>query len=414
MNKILKIYLNSFKGLSIESWMLSIVMLINRTGSMVLPFLGVYMIDYLKFSIEQSGLVLACFGVGSVIGSWLGGTLTDKLGEYYVQVLSLFISVPLFCIYPLFETPIQLGAIVLIQSVVSELFRPANSVAIAKYAKKENLTRAFSLNRMAVNLGFSFGPALGGILATISYNFLFFINGLMTLVAAFVYMYFFRKRHILYKLKQKRKNNSRTEAVSEITTKELSPYKDVPFIIFCLFCALFSICFFQLMSTLPMFYKDGLGLDQFTIGILMGANGFTVVLFEMLLVHVAEKKWTIPLTLLLGTILCAISYLLLAFEPGYALLFISIMLLSIGEILVLPFMATVTSNRSGTSNKGAYMGMNGIAFSLAFIVAPILGTKLSHNIGYGNLWIGTAILLTLCAMAFFATTPMLKKAKKSI
>src|SRR5690606_35768343 len=84
-------------GLSLESWMLSIVMLINRTGSMVLPFLGVYMIDKLHFTLSDSGLVLACFGIGSVVGSSLGGWLTDKFGEYSVQALSLFLSVPMFC-----------------------------------------------------------------------------------------------------------------------------------------------------------------------------------------------------------------------------------------------------------------------------------------------------------------------------
>src|SRR5690606_25624363 len=97
----------------------------------------------------------------SIIGSSLGGYLTDKFGEFYVQSTSLFVSIPLFCLYPLFQNPMALGLMVLIQSIVSEIFRPANSVAIAKYAKPENLTRAFSLNRMAVNLGFSIGPALG-------------------------------------------------------------------------------------------------------------------------------------------------------------------------------------------------------------------------------------------------------------
>src|SRR5690606_11634668 len=194
MSRILKIYADSFRGLSLESWMLSIVMLINRTGSMVLPFLGVYMIDKLHFTLSDSGLVLACFGIGSVVGSSLGGWLTDKFGEYSVQALSLFLSVPMFCLYPLFETPISLGLMVLLQSIVSEVFRPANSVAISKYATSSNLTRAFSLNRMAVNLGFSVGPALGGLLAAYSYNLLFFGNGFFTLAAGVMYIYFFRRR----------------------------------------------------------------------------------------------------------------------------------------------------------------------------------------------------------------------------
>ena len=99
--RILKIYIDSFKGLSAESWMLAVVMLINRAGSMVLPFLGVYMTDHLGFGLETAGLVLSCFGIGSVLGSWLGGWVTDKIGEFKVQSFSLIVSVPLFCIIPL-------------------------------------------------------------------------------------------------------------------------------------------------------------------------------------------------------------------------------------------------------------------------------------------------------------------------
>jgi predicted MFS family arabinose efflux permease len=82
MKKIAQIYIDSYKGLSSASWMLAIVMLINRSGSMVLPFLGVYMTKELGFSQEETGYVLACFGVGSIIGTTLGGWITDKIGNY--------------------------------------------------------------------------------------------------------------------------------------------------------------------------------------------------------------------------------------------------------------------------------------------------------------------------------------------
>lgn len=406
MSRLFRIYADSFKGLSLESWMLSIVMLINRTGSMVLPFLGVYMVDHLKFSLEQSGLVLACFGIGSIVGSWLGGYLTDKIGEFYVQSTSLFLSVPLFCLYPLFDTPIALGSMVLLQSIVSEVFRPANSVAIAKYARPQNLTRAFSLNRMAVNLGFSIGPALGGLMAAYSYDLLFYGNAFFTLCAGFMYLYFFNRRHKLYRLKQQR-HRSTNIAAAPVFTKERSPYLDSAFIIFCLICAVFSICFFQLMNTLPLFYKDGLGLSQAQIGLLMGTNGFVVVLFEMLLVHIAEKRFTAAQTLLYGTLLCAVSFLLLAFSPGLGILFLSISLLSLGEILVLPFMATITAQRAGERNKGAYMGVNGMAFSLAFIVSPIFGTQIAESHGFGPLWLGTTLAMVICSVAFRYYVPIL-------
>lgn len=410
MQRLFKIYLDGFRGLSMASWMLSIVMLINRTGSMVLPFLGVYMSDHLKFELDTVGIVLSCFGIGAVVGSWLGGRLTDKWGEYYVQLWSLWLSVPLFCLYPFCKDPLLLGLLVFAQSVISELFRPANSVAITKYASPQNLTRSFSLNRMAVNLGFSFGPAMGGLLALISYDFLFYSNALAALLAGWMYLVFFRKRQRLYTIRKIRAERYMPKQIID-EAANISPYKDIPFVVFCLICTLFSISFFQLMNTLPLFYDKKMGLNQAYIGILMGVNGFVVVLFEMLLVQLSERFLQLRYTMLIGTLFCALSFGLLIFEPVFGILVLAMALLSIGEILILPFMATITANRSGPLRKGAYMGMNGMAFSIAFILAPSLGTKYALQYGFSNLWILTTILLIICSMAFFYFVPYLSRNK---
>nr|WP_228423060.1 MFS transporter [Chryseobacterium mucoviscidosis] len=397
--KLIYLYTNSFKGLSKESWMLALVMLINRAGSMVLPFLGVYMTDHLKFSIENTGVVLSFFGIGSVIGSWLGGFITDRIGEYRVQYLSLLLSVPLFCMIPLFKTEIGVATIILLQSIVSDSFRPANSVAITKYAKPENITRAFSLNRMAINLGFSIGPALGGILSAISYEFLFFSNAFTALVAGILYIVFFRKRNMLAKLKARK-----VQEAIEIK-KENSPYRDGKFLVYCFFCMLFSICFFQLFSTLTIFYKDTAHLSQQSIGYILGYSGFLVVLLEMGLVQVAEKYLSLAVTMLLGTFICGFAYAMLGFDYSIVTLVVSMSLLCVGEIWALPFMSTITALRSGKNNKGAYMGLNGISFSIAFIVTPTLGTFIAERFGFTILWIGTGVLATIIASAFYYIVP---------
>lgn len=402
--KLISVYTSSFKGLSEESWMLALVMLINRAGSMVLPFLGVYMTGHLHFSIENSGIILSFFGIGSVLGSWLGGLITDKIGEYRVQSLSLLLSVPLFCLIPLFKTEVGLATIILIQSIVSETFRPANSVAITKYAKPENITRAFSLNRMAVNLGFSIGPALGGILSAISYEFLFFSNALAALLAGLMYIRFFGKRNKQALLKPKKVK----EAIA--IKKENSPYRDGKFLMYSFFCMLFAICFFQLFSTLTIFYKDTAHLSQQNIGYILGYSGFLIVLLEMGFVQIAEKYFSLAFTLLIGTILCGISYAMLAFDYSILTLIVSMTLLCIGEIWTLPFMSTITALRSGENNKGAYMGMNGIAVALAFIITPYVGTMTADQLGFSTLWIGTGVLAVGIAAGFYFVIPwMLKK-----
>ncbi len=393
---LLRIYADSFKGLSKEAWMLSIVMLINRSGSMVLPFLGVYMTDQLEFSIKESGLVLSFYGVGSVIGSWLGGYFTDKFGEYRVQSTSLFLSAPLFLLIPIFTSVEGMALIILLQSIISETFRPANSVAITKYARPENLTRAFSLNRMAINLGFSIGPALGGILSSVSYELLFITNAVGAILAGIFYVRFFRKRHKIYQKKMKEKT-----IVKETTEKERSPYRDSPFLVYCLLCAIFSVCFFQFFNTIPIFYKEVAHLDQKSIGYILGYSGFIIVVLEMLVVNFADKYLTIAKTLLYGILMCAAAYAMLAINHHISLIMLSISILSVGEILVLPFMSTITALRSGKTNQGAYMGLNGMTFSISFIITPLLGTSVASDLGFNTLWIGSGVVLALAGIAMY-------------
>ena len=394
--KLFNSYIKTFKGLSREAWMLSIVMLINRSGSMVLPFLGVYMTDHLKFSLENAGIVLSFYGIGSVLGSYLGGFLTDKFGEYYVQSWSLFLSAPIFLIIPFFPSIEMMAFLIFLQSTISDTFRPANSVAITKYARPENLTKAFSLNRMAVNLGFSIGPALGGILSGISYNFLFVVNAIGALVAGIIYIVFFRKRNKIFREK---KRIEPEKTIERVVTK--SPYKDYPFLFYSILCTIFAICFFQFFNTLPLFYKEVAKLDQSTIGFILGYSGFIIVLLEMPLVSIAERTLKIPQILFIGIVMAGLSYLILLLGSNVALLLLSMTILSVAEIWVLPFMSTVTALRAERGNKGAYMGLNGIAFSFSFIFTPFLGTYVVSQFGFDSLWIGSFGVLGLSAVLIY-------------
>ena len=397
MRKIFQIYKDSYSGLSAESWMLAIVMLINRAGSMVFPFLGVYMTKELHFTDVQTGYVLACFGAGSMFGSMLGGWFTDKLGNYKLQYLSLLGSIPIFILLPYFTSVISLALMIFFQSMVSDMFRPANSVAITRYAKPENITRAFSLNRMAVNLGFSVGPAMGGLLAAISYSLLFYVNASAAFFAAVVFIYFFKGRKERNETPVKENENVTIEAQHAITAQNTSPYKDKLFMVYSFFCTVYAIAFLQLFSTIPIFCEKVAGLNEFQIGLVLGYSGLLIVLVEMLLVHLAEKKLTIQKTIFYGSLISPFAFAIFLFDHSLLTIFISISILSLSEMLIFPYTSTVTALRANEAKKGAYMGVNGLTFAVAFIISPVLGTKIATDFGYDILWIFVSILLLIAA-----------------
>jgi len=348
----------------------------------------------LNFTKPQVGIVLGCFGLGSVCGSYIGGWLTDRFGSFIVQALSLAFTIPLFLITPQFKSFESLALMIFVLTLVADIFRPANSVSVARYAKPENLTRAYSLNRMAVNLGFSIGPAMGGFLAAFSYSWIFYGNAIAAGCAAIVFFYFFKDR----KARTELPLHPPIEKV--IAIKDRNPYRDVPFILFNIFCCLFAMAFFQLLSTLPLFYKDSYGMSASEIGLLLGFSGFIIVVFEMLLIHSMENRFSIRQIMIFGTAVSALSYYMLYIEWGIPWLYLSMFILCIGEMLVLPYMATISAKRATANTQGAYMGFNSLAFAASNILSPYLGTYAAEHYGYPFLWIVTGSVLIATTIGF--------------
>lgn len=390
-------YISAFRGLSAPSWFLALVMFINRVGAMVVPFLGIYMTDHLDFSLKQTGLVLSCFGLGALSGSVIGGKLTDIKGHFQVQFASLVLAAPLFFVLPQLTTPLSLSIGVFVLSLVSETFRPANSVSIAHYAKPQNITRALSLNRMALNLGFSIGPAMGGLLAAISYNLLFYGNGFTVLAAGLIFYGYFRNRKGHGAAAARPVDSGRDQGVA------LSPYKDMPYLLFSVLIAVYCVCFYQLLSTLPIYYKQVYMLSDAQVGLLLAFNGGVVFLLEMLLVDISERHLSSMQTIVLGCVLVALTFLILLLGAGQGIwvLYLSMFVLSISEILAMPFMASVALLRASRKTQGAYMGLNGLAFSSAHIFSPYLGTQTVAHFDFNTLWYLLTVLGLLSALGMW-------------
>ncbi|MEO5985191.1 MAG: MFS transporter, partial [Ferruginibacter sp.] len=183
ISSTLLLYRNAYDGLSRRIWLLSAVMLINRSGTMVLAFMTLYC-THLGYSIKQAGWVVALYGMGSIIGALLGGRISDRFGFYFTQTGALFFGGLFFLLLGQMKTYNSICICVFFLSMVNESFRPANATAIAHYSTPQNRTQSFSLIRLAINLGWGVGSALGGFLASINYQLLFWVDGITNIAAA--------------------------------------------------------------------------------------------------------------------------------------------------------------------------------------------------------------------------------------
>lgn len=374
----LKQYINNFKGFRREVWILALITFINRAGTMVLPFLSKYLKENLHFSYSQVGWIMVSFGLGSMLGSWLGGKLSDKIGFYKVMVFSLFTSGILFFVLQCITTfwGLCIGMFVLMS--IADMFRPAMFVSIGVYAKPENRVRAMSLIRLSVNLGFAAGPTLGGlIILGIGYQALFWIDGSTCILAIVLFALL---------VKEKKKNSELLQNPSEIMVPK-SIFKDKPFWIFLFVCFITAILFFQLFTTLPLFLHEQFGLTEFQTGLLISLNGALIFLFEMPLVSFLERKQINRIKIILwGTLLMAISFYLLMIDAWAGILIIAIVIITFGEIFSFPFSNAFAMGRAPKGSEGRYMALYTMSFSLAHIVSSKLGLEIIGNFGYKTNW----------------------------
>ena len=326
MKTLFNNYFKTFNGLSKEVWWLALITFINRAGTMVIPFLTIYLDEDKNLSFTQISWVMSAFGLGSVVGTWIGGKLTDTIGYYKVMVRSLFSTGILFIALQFLDTFAGICLGIFFVMLVADTFRPAMFVAMSVYSKPENKTRSVTLIRLAINLGFSAGPAVGGlIISTMGYGGLFWVDGVTCILATLLLI------SVLNPRKAKPLDETKVE-------NPVSVYSDKPFWVFFVAMVIFGVVFLQYFSTMPLYYKEVHTLTPVEIGLLLGLNGLFIFLLEMPLIHWLEqlKRSKIGLTLF-GLLLTAISFLVINLTSWIGILVIGILFMTVGEMIAFPF-----------------------------------------------------------------------------
>ncbi len=379
MSFVPKIYKNAYSGLSPATWWLSLVMLINRSGTMVVPFMTLYMTQALHYNIAKAGMVMAIFGAGAICGGFLGGKLTDKFGFYNIQLSALLCGGTMFIVLGQMTDYASICICTFVLAVLNESFRPANSTAIAQYSNEQNRTRCYSLNRLSINLGWALGSAVGGFIASRNYHLLFWIDGLTNIGAALLL------RSVLSP--QRNVQTPATKSTSAPRQSGKSPYTDKLYLFFVLLTIMFSYSFFQLFTTVPVFYRVGLKLTEFQIGCVMAVNGLIIAIVEMVLVFKLEQKKKNLQFISVGVLLIALAFLTYNIVPGtLAVAVVSTLFITVGEMLSMPFMNSFMISRTNEHNRGQYAGLYTVAWSVAQVIGPFTGTQLANKYGFTSLW----------------------------
>lgn len=381
-------YRDAFSGLSRTVWLLSVASLVNRSGTMVMPFLTLYLVSKRGFTTTQAGEVLGLYGVAAMAASYTGGWLCDRVSPVLVMKVSLALTGLSFLVLGQLQSRLAIAAMVFVLSLVGEAFRPANLAALAAATGPTDRARGFALLRLAVNMGMTLGPSIGGFLALHDYGWLFVADGVTCLLAT----------GLLWLVPEgaegaKTQRDRRSGAGS-------SPWRDGIFLAMMGLMFLLATVVFQIVSTFPLTLRDLYGFSEARIGLTLAINTLIIVVFEMVLIHsLSGRGDTLERVGLGGFLVCA-GLALLPLGKSFPFAALAVVVWTVGEMMAFPIASAVVADRAKEESLGRYMGVFNLTFASSFVAAPLIGTAVYQTWGPRALWYGCGVVGVVIWMGF--------------
>ena len=387
--------MNPYKGLKDlphDMWALFFTSLINRSGTMVIPFLALYLTQKIGVTPTEAGTALLVYGAAAFIAAPLTGKLSDKIGSLKVMKFALFGSGVLFFVFSFITDYNWILVATFILAAVNESFRPANLSFITEIVTPSQRRMAFALNRLAINAGMSIGPVIGGFLTLIDYHYLFYANAVASIAAGIYFS----------SVKWSSLSSIKEQVVDKLKSKVKFAILNDKYFLFFLFAVIpANLVFFQHLGALPLYIVKDLGYTTAAFGLFGSINTVLIIIAEVPLNNLMNDT-PYKKSLIIGALLAGIGFGSFAISTTAILLVISIIIFTFGEMIFFPTATAYISEISPSDRRGEYMGYYQMTFSFAFSAGPWLGTVVYEKYGSVILWSGALVFgLISTALMFF-------------
>lgn len=374
------------RGYSRDIWTMFTSNVVTSIGfSVSMPYLSLYLNNVLKIPMTAVGTILMIsLVIGAVIGIY-GGELSDRMGRKWVMVRSLFLRCLIFLLFGfaiMYRANIIIIVILMIMNAsLGSFFMPASQAYVADLTTEDRRISAYGLIRIGGNLGWALGPAIGGLLATLDYSYLFFVTGFCMFCSS------------LFLLRFSRESLKLTDRNDEIKTKLkdiVSVVHDRKFLAFTLICLSIFIVWGQLVSPISVYSVNRVGITKSQLGILFSINGFLVVLFQYFITNLIPKRRELT-ALVIGALVYAVGYFSVGLAAHFPMLVLSMVIVTIGEMVITPAGHSYASILADPGHRGRYLGFFNLSQSFGWAFGPLLGGILLDSIPGRSLLIWSII-----------------------
>lgn len=360
-----------------SAWVLFAGTFVNRLGTFVFPFMVLYLTGELGYSVPQAGVVLAMYGLGGFVSQVIGGWLTDRFGRRNTIGFAMLSAAGLTLLLWQASSLVLIAGLMFLLALVAEIHRPAASALIADVVPSERRVTAFALFRLAINVGWAVGLALGGLLADRSFT-LLFVGDAVTSATFGVISLVALPHGVRTSRHEERHLGGATRAI----------LADRGFLLFLGSILIGSTIYMQNVSTFPLHIRDA-DFSNTTYGLLQALNGAIVVLLELPVSAWTQRRSRTSMVGL-GGLLVGLAFASLLVADTVPLLVVMVLVWTIGEIVSSPPASAFVADRALEHTRGRYQASLGMMFSLGAVIGPVAGTAV-YSVDPAVLWVGCGL-----------------------
>ncbi|MCW5873490.1 MAG: MFS transporter [Anaerolineales bacterium] len=375
-------------------WPVVAVSFVDGIGrTLLFPFFALYVTQRFNVGATQAGLVLGMFSVSGLLGSMVGGALTDRIGRKKLIIVGLVCSALTTLALGLVNEMRWLYVVALVSGLFGELAGPAHQAMIADILPEKQRQEGFGILRVVNNLTWIVGPSIGGLLAGWSFLYLFISDAVISCIVAVLFFFY------IAETKPKPVEGQAQESLGTTFAGYATVLRDMPFVAFILTSILLGMVYIQMYGTLSIFLRDQHGIDPQGFGLLMTTSGITVILFQLWVSRVI--KWRPPfLMMALGAAFYVIGFSLFGLVAAYWLFVGAIIVITIGEMVIVPTASALAANFAPEAMRGRYMAVFSLVWALPAALGPAAAGFVLDNYDPNLLWLGGGLVCAV-AMAFY-------------
>ena len=360
--------------------------LIDRMGGALLfPFFALYVTDHFEVGMTEVGILFGLFAVGAILGGLIGGSITDKYGRKFMLLFGLISSASFSLLMGFINDLNIFYSLAVIWGLIGDSGGPAQQAMVTDLLPEEKRAEGFGILRIIGNLAVAIGPAIGSFLATRSFLLLFIGDAVTSLITAIIVFI------TIPETKPEKKDKKHHESIWQTMKGYEDVIKDRIFMAFMAISALVTLVYMQMNGTLSVFLRDNHDFSTEKIGWLLSMNAAMVVLFQFWITR-RVKKFSPMIMTGIGTLLYAIGFSMYGFISSDMMIFIAMIIITIGEMIRAPFALSIVSDVASEDKRGRYMAVFGFSWAIPSLFGILVAGALIDNYNPNIVWYGGGLI----------------------